>query len=259
MFSGQERRLCEQALSTARILRPDARVGFKDSLFSLFMHFTGLQGRKSHIFGLDNPTGGGTHFLIFVSCMRLDLGSQTVVLDTGVLPITRSLVPRITRFLGAVTERGFCHIKVDSDKLKLWRQNLPSFAERSRIWHHRRTCDHGTKLDQQTKDDVNDIFCACSRGFSPKDFVPDVPNWADVAGLVTRAAISPISSVPIVDPPFDGSSMGGPAIGGCIACGRGKGVDGGKLLQCSACHAAKYCSSSCQRSDWKRHKRLCKK
>jgi hypothetical protein len=112
MFSGQERRLREQALSTARILRPDARVSFKDSLFSLFMHFTGLQGRKSHMFGLNNPIGGGIHFLIFVSCMRLDLGSQTVVLDTGVLPITRSLVPRITRFLRAVTERGFCMSKL---------------------------------------------------------------------------------------------------------------------------------------------------
>jgi hypothetical protein len=259
MFSGQERRLREQALSTAKILRPDARVSFKESLFSLFMHFTGLQGRKSHIFGLDDPNGGGIHFLIFVSCMRLDLGSQTVVLDTRVLPITRSLVPRITPFLRVVTKRGFCHIKVDSDELELWRQTLPSFAERCRVWHHCRTCDHGTKLDQQAKDDVNDIFCACSRGFPPEVSMPDVPNWADVAGLVTRVAISPIFSVPIVDPPFDGLPKWGPAIGGCMACGKGEGVDGGKLLQCSACHTAKYCSSSCQRSHWKSHKRFCKK
>jgi hypothetical protein len=121
MFSREERRLRELSASTASVLRSDARVSFKDSLFSLFMHYTGLQGGKSHIFGLDNPAGGGVHFLIFVSCMRLDLGSQTVVLDTGVLPIIRSLVPRVVRFLRAVTGRGFCSIKVDNDGLELWR------------------------------------------------------------------------------------------------------------------------------------------
>lgn len=205
MLSGRERRVREQSMSAASISRPDARVSFKDSLFSLFMHFTGLQGRKSHIFGLDNPTGGGIHILIFVSSMRLDLGSQTVVLDTGVLPLTRSLVPRIARFLSAVMERGFCRIKVDGEELKLWRQTLPSFAERCRVWDHHSACDHVTRLDQRTGEDVNDVFCACSRGFLPEDFDKDVPNWADVAGLVTRAAISPIFSVPIVDPPFDGS------------------------------------------------------
>jgi hypothetical protein len=259
IFSGQERRLREQSMSTASALRPDARVSFKDSLFSLFMHFTGLQGRKAHVFGLDNPTGGGVHVLIFVSCMRLDLGSQTVVLDTAVLPLTRSLVPCIARFLSAVTERGFCHIKVDGEELQLWRQTLPSFAERCRVWHHHPACDHVTRLDQRTEDDINDVFCACSRGFLSEDFVIDVPNWADVAGLVTRAAISPIFSAPIVDPPFDGSLTSEPAQGGCTACGKGEAVDGGKLLKCSACHVTKYCSSSCQRSDWKSHKRLCRK
>jgi hypothetical protein len=125
------------------------------------------------------------------------------------------------------------------------------------VWHHRRTCNHAMKLDRKTKDDANDIFCACSRGSLPKDFVPDVPHWDDVAEFVTSAAISPIFSVPIVDPPFDGSLTSGSTIGRCVACGKDEAVDGGKLLKSSACHTAKYCSTSCQRSDWKSHKRLC--
>jgi hypothetical protein len=259
MFSGQERSLREQSVSTTSISRPDARVGFKDSLFSLFMHFPGLQGRKSHVFGLENPTGGGVHFLIFVSCMRLDLGSQTVILDTGVLPITKSIVPRIRRFLSAITERGFCSIKVDDKELKLWRQTLPSFAERCRAWHHHSTCKHVTRFDRRTADDVNDVFCACGRGILPEDFILDVPNWADVARLVTRTAISPIFSVPIVDPPFEGLLTSESVQRGCTACGKAEALGGGKLMKCSACHITKYCSSSCQKSDWKSHKRLCKK
>ncbi|XP_014550608.1 hypothetical protein COCVIDRAFT_20973 [Bipolaris victoriae FI3] len=217
MFSKHERRLREQSLSVASAISPDARVGFKDSLFSLFMHFTGIQGRQSHIFGLDNPTGGGVYVLIFVSCIRLDLGSQTVVLDTGVLPITKSLVPRIARFLSAVTEKGFCSIRVDDEELKLWRQTLPSFAERCRIWKHHPACNRDAGYIQHTQDGVNDVFCACGRGFLPEDFVPDVPNWADVRGLVTGAAISPIFSVPMIDPPFDGLLNLDPAQGGCTA------------------------------------------
>ncbi|EOA85591.1 uncharacterized protein SETTUDRAFT_185075 [Exserohilum turcica Et28A] len=259
MFSKHERKQREQSLSVVSAIPPDARVGFKDSLFSLFMHFTGIQGRQSHIFGLDNPTGGGVHFLIFVSCIRLDLGSQTVVLDTGVLPITESLVPRIAKFLSAVTEKGFCSIRVDDEELKLWRQTLPSFTERCRIWKHHPACNRDAGCIQQTQDDVNDVFCACGRGFLPEDFVPDVPNWADVRGLVTGAAISPIFSVPMIDPPFDGLLNLDPVQGGCTVCGKGRSIGGGKLLKCSACHITKYCSSNCQKSDWRSHKRICKK
>lgn len=258
MFSGRERKLREQSQSAASVSRLDARVGFKDSLFSLFMFFTGLQGKKSHVFGLNDPTGGGIHILIFVSGMRLNLGSQTVVLDMAVLPITKSIVPRIRRFLTEIQEREFCRIRVDGDELKLSRQTLPSLAERCRIWHHHPACDHTSRSKRWTKDDINDVFCDCGRGIIAEDFVVDVPNWADVAGLVTGAAISPVFSVPIVDPPLDVFSAN-PAQGGCTACGKREATDGGKLLKCSACHMTKYCCPSCQRSDWKSHKRFCKK
>jgi hypothetical protein len=259
MLSGRERRLREESMSAASASRPDARVSFKDSLFSLFMHYTGLQGRKTHVFGLDNPDGGGVHILIFVSSMRLDLGSQTVVLDTAVLPLTRSLVPRIGRFLSAITQKGFCSIKVDGEELKLWRQTLPLFAERCRVWHHHPTCDHVAGLEHRTEHDINDVLCACGRGSLPEDFVVDVPNWTDIAGLVTGAAISPIYSVPMVDPPFDGSLTSNPAQRGCTTCGKGEIDGGGQLLKCSVCRTTKYCSLSCQKSDWKSHKRICQR
>jgi hypothetical protein len=52
--------------------------------------------------GLDDLDGGGVHFLIFVSCMRLDVGSYTVALDAAILSITRSFVPRVRKFISTM-------------------------------------------------------------------------------------------------------------------------------------------------------------
>lgn len=59
------------------------------------------------MFGLDHPNYGGIHVLIFVSCIKLDLGSQTVLLDAAVPPLTRDLVVRIGKFLQAIAAAGF--------------------------------------------------------------------------------------------------------------------------------------------------------
>eukprot|EP00961_Rhodomonas_salina_P125059 1685116-Rhodomonas_salina.5 len=42
----------------------------------------------------------------------------------------------------------------------------------------------------------------------------------------------------------------------CLTCGAEEVTDSldKKLLQCSRCHKAKYCSVDCQKQDWKRHK-----
>lgn len=257
MFSREERRLREESQSDASNTNPGARVSFKDSLFSLFMHFTGLQGGKSRIFGLDYPTGGGVHVLIFVSCVRLDVGSQTVVLDAAVLPLTKSLVSRIGRFLSFIATRGICSIKVDADELSLWRQILPSFAERCRTWQHKPSCElvHGVVC---TTKDANDVFCSCGKGKLPVGFIKDIPNWRDVVEFTTRTAISPIFSVPVVDPPFDGGvehKLAHPP--GCATCGEVEASVGGKLFKCSGCHIAKYCSRDCQTRNWRSHKEQC--
>jgi hypothetical protein len=262
MFSGEERRTREQSQSEGSTMNPGARVGFKDSLFSLLMHFPGLQGGKSRIFGLDHPTGGGVHILILVSCMRLDVGSQTVVLDAAVLPLTKSLVARIGRFLNGILAMEMCSIKVDSEELDLWRKMMPSFAERCRSWQHKASCEFTQGKGSATKD-ANDVLCSCGKGHFPVDFIKDIPTWGDVANFATRAAISPTFSVPVVDPPFNGQLGSGPPPTleslGCITCGKQVARGGGKLLRCSACHIARYCSTSCQKSDWKKHKQNCNK
>jgi hypothetical protein len=99
MFSQEERRLRRTSQSGASDTELGARASFKDSFFSLFMHSTVLPGGKFRVFGLNHLNGGGVHVLIFVSCIRLDLGNQTVSLDAAVLPFTKNLVVRIGKFL----------------------------------------------------------------------------------------------------------------------------------------------------------------
>jgi hypothetical protein len=85
MFSSRERALRD--LPTPLDKEKEVRVSFKDSLFSLVIHFTGLQGQKAHIFGLNKLTGGGIHILILGSNLKLDVANHTIVLDAAILPL----------------------------------------------------------------------------------------------------------------------------------------------------------------------------
>jgi len=128
MFTAHEHRLRgEPAISSPEEVR--SQLGFKDSLFSILMHFTGLQGGLEHIFSISDPRGGGVQILLFVSSLRLDLSNRTVVLDAAALPLQDDLMPQITDFLQALTYRGFCTIVADEAEL---RHALPAWVERCR-------------------------------------------------------------------------------------------------------------------------------
>jgi hypothetical protein len=91
-FSARERTLREKSMVSRAEVHKDVRLNFKDCLFSMFMHFSGLQGSQSPVFSINHPTGGGVHILFFVSCLRLEIANHTVVLDSAVLPLTDELV-----------------------------------------------------------------------------------------------------------------------------------------------------------------------
>ncbi|KAL9050270.1 MAG: hypothetical protein Q9162_006741 [Coniocarpon cinnabarinum] len=75
---------------------PSARVNFKDSILSLFMHYTGLQGQKADVFGLSVPGAGGIHILILVSSLRFDMGNHTIFADSAILPLTASKMQQLS-------------------------------------------------------------------------------------------------------------------------------------------------------------------
>ena len=264
MFSSRERHLRENSMNSSTGNNKDARLNLKDSLFSLFMHFSGLQGQQARVFVITNPDHGGIHILVFVSCLRLDLANHTVVLDVAILPLHNPLMPKIRPFLENLMEVGLCSVIADSDELRLWKEIIPAWVERCRQWEHRPSCAYRSesKIPLSVEFGQNPI-CSCGEGTLPPGYTFDLPRWDLARKYAVRAAISPSFSVPFVEQSFEGNKIPNLAAlyeTGCRVCGKGKSDDGGKdLMKCGRCKAVRYCSAGCQKVDWKEHKKVCTK
>jgi hypothetical protein len=144
-MSARERTLRGGLVVTGPASNADIRVNYKESLFSMFMSFAGLQGGTANIFVLDKPNDGGGQIIILVSSLRLDLANHTVVLDCAVVPLIFKIMPGLDLFLAATTLPGVGPILrtiVDHDELTLWREILPSQVERCRSWEHKPSCEY---------------------------------------------------------------------------------------------------------------------
>ena len=47
------------------------------------------------------------------------------------------------------------------------------------------------------------------------------------------------------------------ALASCAKCGRGEACTGSTHRKCSRCKRVYYCSTACQKSHWKEHKKVC--
>jgi hypothetical protein len=285
MFSSRERKLREGGMSSQapRTVQKDPRVDFKDGLFSLFMHFTGLQGAQTSTFGLHKAGAGGVHVLLFVAALKLDIANHTVILDTAVIPLSHKMMEdsQMQKSLGALqSTQKFCSIDVTDEELRVWKHILPALAERCRTWKHKAaSCEYLLKGEIPLVDGLEDghtPLCSCGIGKIPDKFMGDLkmPHLDYVLQkYATRIAISPVFAVPYVEDCFlfgiprgvDGNPHSElPLPAGrlqCNACGSDKRKDANArspaLLTCMRCKLARYCSKDCQRADWKRHKVDC--
>jgi hypothetical protein len=252
----------------------DALMHVKDSLHSFFIHIAGLQSSpRSSIFGLRNPVDGGNYTIIFVTGVRLDLASHTVVADAFILPLTMALLkkPVMDHALRRLSGAGLCSINTYPNEMTAWKQLLPAFVERCRQWRHQETCEYASKgrIPLSIKLEESPI-CSCGHGKDTDEFKNKLGEWKSLAPFVTRAAVSPIFAVSYLESvgaqaaaAAKVSSPGSPSAASrssaptdcCAKCG-GKGKP--KLLACSKCKGVKYCSTACQKDDWKQHKITCK-
>ena len=267
-FSSRERKWREAGMPPGAPPAKDARVNFKDGLFSMFMHFTGLQGQKARAFGLSNPDMGGISILIFVSELRLDTANHTVILDSAVLPLTPAICQRLGNSLGNL-EGSLCQIKVDEEEMKLWRYLIPAFVERARLFEHKASCEYRSQNDIPISfANGSSPICSCGKGQLPQKFMRGIPGWERFAKHCTRIAISPLFASPLVElsanlthlredtqQPY--SKANGTATDACGKCGKHASVQGVKLMSCVRCRSSKYCSKECQKLDWKEHKKIC--
>ncbi|KAI6748349.1 hypothetical protein HG530_015629 [Fusarium avenaceum] len=243
----------------------DPVVNFKESVFTMFMLASGLQGGQTGLFAISHPKRGGIHMLIFVSAIRIDGDAASIVLDAAVIPFTMELVTsgRMQSFLLILRELECGSIDVDDGELDLWKKALPSMVERCRNWSHSKSCEYkkkGATIPLSLKDSEQ-VLCSCGNGNLPEDFI-SLPEWENAAPNAVRLAISPTYAIPfneeVIDP-AEIPSMGNPVtrIERCRSCGKPEGQVGVTLKKCSRCQKVKYCSGECQKKDWKKHRAEC--
>lgn len=266
MWSAQESALrFDPSLPASPNLR--AKVEFKESLFHMFMGYTGVQGKKASMFAIDCTEEEGVQMLFFVSNMRLDLSNRTVVLDAAVLPLRIELMGSILPSLRAMmgSSHAVITIRTPKNELRIWKEALPAWVERSRSWSHKASCEYlATGKIPISTGFGERILCSCGEGELPANFMPSFPGWENLAKHAVRLSISPSFSSALVDNPITISDVGGISTapvqqeGGCLVCGKLTKPDGSNLKTCARCHEARYCSRGCQRTDWKKHKVVCK-
>ena len=253
MFSHQERR----AREGREVIRPFAHVTFlnvKDTLHTLFCLATGLETGQAHAeFVLMDPATNDIYAVILVTDLRLDLAAHTIVADSWVIPVSDDIRDKLIKLSTVLS------METDSEESKAWRYLLLLFIERCRVWEHKTNCEYlaqnSAPLYPGAGSDPNKVpYCSCGMGVGTEVLRR---RYGDaVARHATRAAISPLFSVPYLEKvgmtDDSGPSAEASTQAGCRVCGKE-----GKMLLCSKCKNAKYCSKDCQVQDWKVHKKDC--
>ena len=135
MFSDRERTIRRSRTPGSK----DVLVGVKDTLCKLFISAVGIQGPRCRVFGLTEPSLGGIYTFIFVTDIRLDLASDTVVADACVLPLTSNIIEVISSTLAELKEGILVEIKTVGEEMRAWKRLLPALTERCREWKHKNT------------------------------------------------------------------------------------------------------------------------
>ncbi|TLD27938.1 hypothetical protein E2P81_ATG06284 [Venturia nashicola] len=203
---------------------PDLRVNFKESLFSMFMHFTGAYDGSRHLpkgrmFAISDRKTGVIDIIILVSALRLDGANGTIALDAAAIPMTPGLTPEIASLLPSIQNSGIIKVMMDEDQVKLWKMLLPTYAERCRTWSHKKSCEYVRENSIPVTLEIGESsLCSCGSGIFPPAFMQDpktnkdMAGWKAVAKHATRIAISPTFASPIVEELVGAKSRTGSAV-----------------------------------------------
>ncbi|KAI0630916.1 hypothetical protein C8Q77DRAFT_1061941 [Trametes polyzona] len=252
----------------------------KDTIHAIMVRFTGVQGgARSTVFSLSDERSGPQpdDMVLFVSSLRYDLGCHTILCDAFVLPSAEEVARAAPFALRAVARHGIEAVLVGEDEMRLWRRLLPSLVERSRAtWTHGKDCEHtaGGGYEPSEYETAKGLLCSCGRG-QDVDGMRQVKLWKSLAPFVTRIALSPLFAVPYLEQIIDSAELGlidspstrgasavrqsprpptpKPSLETCATCAKADG----SLRRCGRCKAVVYCSESCQKADWAKHKLNC--
>ena len=253
----------------------DVKMELKESIQTIFLHAAGLgpSCRSERVFSLCAPEHGGNHMLIFVAGLRLDLSSQTALVDGYVLPLTEEILAQFPRQISRLHREGIVNIRVGEGELAGWKDMLPALAERCRTWKHTATCAYRVSGIPVSIAMGESPLCACGLSQVEDEFLKR-KEWEPFHKHVTRIALSPLFAVSYIERTTgmvkemnfldtqelttreSFSNLVHDNV--CQNCGiESGGLGGVQLTRCNRCRTAMYCSQACQKQDWKKHRAEC--
>lgn len=246
----------EQLLREAKD-RTDTLLNVKNTIHVMLTEFSG--SRKARVFPLH--TNHCIDTIIFITSVRLDLASHGFVADAQVLTLSERMVDKVRGTLSAIDKEKRL-IEFHGKEAVAWKQLLPALAERCRTWEHGQNCEYlAEKKIPLSLEYDGDPLCSCGKGKAVTPEFRSEIGWKSAIPFVTRIAIGPLYGVPYAED-----------VGRCIAglipenplqpekrCQKCGSLEKPKLLVCTGCRDVSYCSTDCQKADWKAHKGICRK
>ncbi|KAJ7879178.1 hypothetical protein B0H13DRAFT_2543854 [Mycena leptocephala] len=95
------------------------------------------------VFALQDKPSTECDTIIFISAVKFDLASHTLVCDRYILPLTPARINIISGEFGRLIREGnIFNVGVYDNEMKAWKPLLPAFAKRCRSWKHTSNCEY---------------------------------------------------------------------------------------------------------------------